>query len=157
MDMTYQVCVGVDGTAAAEAALQLAMEDAALHGGEVVVLTAWSSPDALPGTADAEAIVHRQTATKIQDSAIDRALQGLSDPPRIERQVVLGSAREVLVNRSRKADRLVVGTEHKGILKRMVDSSVSRYCVRHARIPVIVVPYVAPGLADLDVADPEEA
>ena len=147
--MTYQVCVGVDGTAAAEAALRLVVEDAALHGGEVLVLTAWSSPDALPGTADAEAIVHRQTATKIQDTAIERVLEGVSDPPRIERAVVLGSAREELVRRSRRADRLVVGTEHKGILKRIVDGSVSRYCVRHAQIPVIVVPHIAPGLADL--------
>ncbi|MBA2523381.1 MAG: universal stress protein, partial [Solirubrobacterales bacterium] len=38
------------------------------------------------------------------------------------------------------ADYLVVGTGRKGTLRRTLLGSVSEFCVRHARCPVVVVP-----------------
>jgi hypothetical protein len=35
---------------------------------------------------------------------------------------------------------LVVGSSHKGMAARRLLGSVSEYCLRHARVPVVVVP-----------------
>lgn len=51
-------------------------------------------------------------------------------------------AREVLLDRARHADHLVVGSRGLGQLRAVVLGSVSRYCVHHAPCPVTVVPAV---------------
>jgi len=62
--------------------------------------------------------------------------------PRIER----GPAGWVLVNlASRPGDVLVVGAGRRGRLARLAFSRVSRYCLAHARCPVIAIP--PPALA----------
>jgi nucleotide-binding universal stress UspA family protein len=55
-----------------------------------------------------------------------------------------GHAGRVLVDQSRDARLLVVGSrEHVG-LERMLVGSASHYCVSHAKCPVVVVPVPAP-------------
>jgi nucleotide-binding universal stress UspA family protein len=55
-------------------------------------------------------------------------------------QFARGSAGKVLVETSRGAHMLVVGTrEHVG-LSRLLDGSVSHYCLSHAGCPVVAVP-----------------
>jgi nucleotide-binding universal stress UspA family protein len=55
-----------------------------------------------------------------------------------------GHAGRVLVDRSRDARLLVVGSrEHVG-LERVLVGSASHYCVSHAKCPVVVVPVVSP-------------
>lgn len=144
--MTYSVCVGVDGTAAAQQALLFALDDAALRGGSVHVVTSWWLANSLPGHVDAEEQVYGRQARAVQEAAIEQALAGVEHPPTLTREVVFGSAGEALVRQSLDDDRLVVGTEHKGALKRLLDGSVSGFCVRHSRIPVIVVPHFDPAI-----------
>jgi hypothetical protein len=51
----------------------------------------------------------------------------------------------VLVSIASSGDLLVVGAGHRGALARVVCGKVSRYCVAHARCPVLAVP--PPALA----------
>ncbi|MDN5892502.1 MAG: universal stress protein [Nocardioides sp.] len=152
--MTYTVCVGVDGSEPSLDALRFAIAEASVRGGEVRVLTTWWLANSLPGTVDVETEKYQQQATLVQEAALATVLEDYDDPPTIHRLVVRGTASEALVLHSRNDDHLVVGSHHKGVLKRFVESSVSTYCIRHSRIPVTVVPHLAPALTDVDPRDP---
>jgi nucleotide-binding universal stress UspA family protein len=58
-----------------------------------------------------------------------------------------GAPGPVLVERSRGALVLVVGTQEHTGLRRAVARSVSHYCLAHAGVPVVAVPAVSVPLA----------
>lgn len=145
----YTVCVGVDGTSASRQALRFALDAAARRGGRVRVVTAWWMGDSLPGTVEAEKQIQQRQADAVQQAAVKHVSKQLESSPPVEREIIHDLAGPALVRRSRGDDHLVVGSEHKGALKHLVGGSVSGYCIRHARIPVTVIPYLDPALAEL--------
>jgi nucleotide-binding universal stress UspA family protein len=75
---------------------------------------------------------------------LDRQISELAAderPDRIERLVIMGRhAAEVLLDAASRADLLVVGSRgRRGVTHRLF-GSVSQQCVRHASVPVMVVP-----------------
>lgn len=140
------ICVGVDGTRTSDAALRYALTEASLRGSTVEVVTTWhlwteyGGDGVWPYPEDRDS--YQAEAAEIQSKAIERVLAGFSNPPEVVRRVVLGMPGATLVELSKNCDLLVVGTEHKGALKRATLGSTSAHCVRHARIPVVVVPFV---------------
>ncbi|MFD0384944.1 universal stress protein [Streptomyces stramineus] len=84
--------------------------------------------------------------------ACERALGGLPRDVPCEPVVALGPAGPLLVEAAHEdGDLLVVGGGSHGPVHRLLAGSVSRYCVRHAPGPVLVVPPERPA------ADPEAA
>lgn len=137
---THTIVVGVDGTPASKAALKFAIGEAAARGSAVEVVTAWrwyGPREALAGPATPREAL--ESAQSIQDEAVAQVLRAVPGSPIVSRQVVQGDPAEVLLRAGRGADYLVLGTEHKGILKRAVLGSVSETCVRRATCPVVVV------------------
>ena len=59
----------------------------------------------------------------------------------IERKVGRGDAKEVICNavQNHKADMLVMGTHDYGFFKRALLGSVSEYCAKRVKCPVIIV------------------
>ncbi len=140
------IVVGVDGTEASRSALEFAIREAATRGSVVEVVTAWTWDGAHeslvgPGTPQ-EA---RERAVRLQDTQLAAALDGIQSVPVVSRQVVQGDPGHELVRSGRTAAMMVVGTAHKGVVKRAVLGSVSEYCVRHATCPVVVVPMAQPA------------
>ena len=77
------------------------------------------------------------------EERLDRALQEVApeaEGVEIERRVTEGSAAAVLIEASRDADLLVVGSRGHGGFTGLRLGSVSRQCVSHASCPVVVVP-----------------
>jgi nucleotide-binding universal stress UspA family protein len=71
---------------------------------------------------------------------LDRALEELGDPGvPVEGKVLRGGASTVLINRSREADLLVVGTRGRGRAKEALLGSVSHACTHHTHAPVAIV------------------
>jgi nucleotide-binding universal stress UspA family protein len=135
------IVVGVDGTPASEAALVFALREGFRRGGAVEVVTAWALARPYEDVATPESIEQtRAQAEHTQDEMVTAALRRVAVPPVVSRSVVQGAAGPVLLKAGRDADYLVVGSAHKGAAARFVLGSVSRYCVRHAPIPVLVVP-----------------
>ena len=47
---------------------------------------------------------------------------------------------EVLVESSKAAELLVIGSTNRGLLSRSVHESITKYCVRHAKCPLTIIP-----------------
>ncbi len=135
------IVVGVDGTAASQQALVFAIREACLRGSPVEVVTAWTWSSVYEPVATLESSADaRDQAQRLQDEAVTEALSAAGVTPVVSRQVVRGDPAQVLIEAARGAAYLVVGSAHKGVLKRAILGSVSEQCVRHADCPVMVIP-----------------
>ncbi|MFD7593543.1 universal stress protein [Kitasatospora sp. NPDC059812] len=133
-----RIVVGVDGSRPSRAALRWALGEARLTGAVVEAVTSWDEPgvygrgitvspeesDAVAGSELAE-VVMRET--------------GRCPGAVVRQRVEHGSAGEVLVKLSAGAALLVVGSRGLGGFVGALLGSVSRYCVRYARCPVVLV------------------
>lgn len=142
-----RVMVGVDGSTGSRAALVHAVHEAARRGADLDVLIAYelglpwvgSSSILLPEPdeirADAESTAHRLVDDVLQELAGRPGLDAL----RIRIAPVVGPAPRALVDRSREAGLLVVGSRGRGAFRSAVLGSVALHCVTGAHCPVVVV------------------
>jgi nucleotide-binding universal stress UspA family protein len=139
------ITVGVDGSDSAHSALEWAMREAATHHALLTVLavhevaaSGWTgNPIILP--ADEPAL--EKTRHAAEETVAKAATQlGESQPASVTVRAVNGFAAEELINASRDADLLVVGSRGSGGFARLLLGSVSNQVVHHAHCPVVVVP-----------------
>lgn len=132
------IVVGVDTSESSKEALRWAAEQARLTGSDLRIVMSWFLPAgaywvALPGDVDFEGDTRKALAATVE--------QTLGSDPAIplEMVVVQGSPAPVLIEESKKADLLVVGSRGHGAFTGMLLGSVSEHCVSHAACPVVVV------------------
>jgi nucleotide-binding universal stress UspA family protein len=133
-----KIVVGIDGSAASNDALRWALRQADLTGSPLEVIMTWEWPASLgwsvpiPDDYDPEIEV-RQTV----DGAVDAAL---AERPgvTVDRRVVSGHPATVLVEASKGADLLVIGSRGHGEFVGMLLGSVSEFCTTNAHCPVLV-------------------
>ncbi|MFJ8582849.1 universal stress protein [Micromonospora sp. NPDC093277] len=126
------VLVGVDGSESSRLALGFAVERAAQRDVPLRVLRVWGPTGAPPGS-DPEAA--ERTAVE-QELAQWR--ETFPDVP-IEIQVPSGNPAALLVEASREAQLVVVGSRGRGGLRGMLLGSVSQQLIHHSQCPVAVV------------------
>jgi len=137
-----KVLVGLDGSKAAEAALDAAAEEADLRGATLRVVSIWEvSPRAQEGTSPVPEVLENlhRLAEGIVADAVARAKE-LQPGLACEGAVLFGKAQEVLVEEAKDAVVVVVGRRGLGGLASLLLGSVSRHVVNHAPCPVLVVP-----------------
>jgi nucleotide-binding universal stress UspA family protein len=133
-----RIVVGVDGSPSSLDALSWAARQAELTGAGIEVVTTWEWPSSygwavpVPEDFDPESEV-RQTL----DGALGPVRAARPGVP-VEVRVVGGHPAPVLVEASKGADLLVVGSRGHGEFVGMVIGSVSEYCAAHAHCPVLV-------------------
>lgn len=154
--MARAIVVGVDGSETSRAALRWAAEEARLRSAPLVAVHAWSFIPPQPigdpgmlavpagdlvGQLGAESDVAREVlAEAIADA--------FSDEPgiEVEQRLAEGDPGDALVDVSKDAELVVVGSHGRSGLKAALLGSVSRYVVSHAACPVVVVKAAAePG------------
>jgi nucleotide-binding universal stress UspA family protein len=139
------ITVGVDGSAHSAHALDWAIKEAAVRHAPLTVLTVhtvpmspWTgNPITLPqDTTDLE------TAQQAAEELTLKAASKLDDaaPSSVTVRAVSGFAAQDLIEASRTADLVVVGSRGAGGFARLVIGSVSSQVVHHAHCPVVVVP-----------------
>lgn len=144
-----RVVAGVDGSACAEEALVLAMEEAGRLGADVEAVAAYTVVDypldlykaGLP-TGEQLRAQAEKTARQQADAALHRLLERQDGPgvlPSVEVVPVEGDAADVLVDRSRDAALLVVGSHGHGRIREVLLGSVALHCAISADCPVVVV------------------
>ncbi|MCX6498537.1 MAG: universal stress protein [Arthrobacter sp.] len=132
----YRIVVGVDGSAESRAAMDWAVEEAKLRDGRVLAVTAWNFPYLSNGFGQAWSYEGFETdAQAILDEERARVLdQGVE----ITGRVAQGSPASVLVEASRDADVVAIGSRGLGGFAGLVLGSTSTQTVHHAHCPVLV-------------------
>lgn len=140
--MTYQVVVGVDGSAHGAAALRFALAEAETHRGEVTAIFVWQLPFvSIPGAFDRD-----QLEKAAKDFLIDTVSAVVPSPAVPLRTLVAeGEPAETLVSVSKDASLLVVGTRGRSPLRGMLVGAVSLRCAAGAFCPVVLVKTPADG------------
>jgi nucleotide-binding universal stress UspA family protein len=134
-----RIVVGVDGSDSSLKALCWAARQAELTNSTLELITTWDWPMsygwAVPLPSDYDP---RTTAQSLLDDAI--ATLGPTDPALdVHTTVVEGHPAPVLLQASRTADLLVVGSRGHGEFAGMLLGSVSEHCVTNAHCPVVVL------------------
>lgn len=135
------IVVGVDGSDSSVDALRWAVKQATQTGKQLRVVTAWAYPEHpapfgivpnVPLPPDPLAEARRQldevTGRAVEHTGVD-----------VETAVLDGNAAPVLIEASKDADLLVVGSRGHGAFAGLLLGSVSEHCVHHAHCPVVVI------------------
>lgn len=145
MSGVRQVVVGVHGSLGSLQALRYAAGEARDRGALLVAVIAWVPPggdlaERRAPSADLRKLWRDAAAGRLR-GAFDAGLGGWPTGITVDAQAVRGEAGPVLVDSAGDgpASLLVVGTGRRG-LRRAMSRSVSRYCLAHARCPVVAVP-----------------
>jgi nucleotide-binding universal stress UspA family protein len=131
------IVAGIDGSPSSLAALEWAARQAELTGSVLAVVAAWQLPGiyaALGVTGDYDPAAEMQT---VLDHSLD-AIEHRHRTLRTTGRVIEGYPGAALVDASRDADLLVVGSRGHGELKDILLGSVGMHCVTHAHCPVLV-------------------
>lgn len=138
------IVVGVDGSEHAERAVHWAAEQAELEGRRLVVVSTGgvdaARADERMGVVDApvdgmQSLLHSATAIATAGVALaERSRPGLT----VEALPTVGDPREVLVDLSREAHLIVLGSHGRGPLRSLLLGSVSAAVTKHAACPVVV-------------------
>jgi len=135
---TGRIVAGLDGADSSLHALSWAARQAVLTDSTLEVVMTWEWPSSygwavpIPDDFDPEA-----DTRKVLDTAI-AGVQSEYPGLKAERRLVNGHPAPVLVEASKGADLLVVGSRGHGEFVGMLVGSVSEYCVTNAHCPVLV-------------------
>jgi nucleotide-binding universal stress UspA family protein len=146
-----RVIVGTSGSPGSVRALRYAETLARAHQATLVPVLAWEPPGGDRADRVQPPSVYLRQAWR--DAACQRLRDALSavwgevpDDPMVQPRVERGPAGWVLVSIACcPDDLLVIGAGRRGALARMLACKVIRYCLAHARCPVLAVP--PPALA----------
>ncbi len=134
-----RIIVGVDGSPSATKAIEWAARWAAVNGCSLDVATSWEWPKSygapMPVREDFDPAA---VAKQVNQAALDALGSGHPDLEAAP-VIVEGPPGQVLVELSKGADLLVVGSRGHSELVGLLIGSVSEYCTAHAHCPVVVV------------------
>jgi nucleotide-binding universal stress UspA family protein len=140
------IVVGVDGSDDAHRALDWAMKEAAIRHVPLTVLavhevaaSAWTgNPIILPGDEPTVETIRKAVEETVEKAA---AQLGEPQPSSVTVRATNGFAAQELIDASRDADLVVLGSRGAGGFARLMMGSVSNQVVHHAQCPVVVVPH----------------
>lgn len=145
MPTVRRIIVGVHGSLGSLQALRYAADEARQRNVPLVPVTAWVPPggDLAERRHSSPYLrkIWREAAWERLWDAFDAGLGGVPADLSVEPQVIRGETGPVLVETADQPDDLlIIGTGRRAGLGRALSRSVSRYCLAHARCPVLAVP-----------------
>jgi nucleotide-binding universal stress UspA family protein len=145
-----RIVVGVDGSETSRHALRWAAQEALSHDAELHVVYAWevhgigAGIGTTPGRRTASAPEDQRGAAEQLVTDVVKEELGANPPKSIRPSIGRGSAAGVLLEASKGADLLVVGSRGSGGFAGLLLGSVSTKMANHASCPVVIVRPAAP-------------
>lgn len=144
----HGIVVGVSTSATGAAALDWALQQAALRKVPLTAVRTWDIPSYGSYYSVGEALrsttpEYAHTELQISQDALAESIARVTGAETVEATAVamMGRAPQVLVDAAEEAELLVVGTRGVGALSRVVHlGSVTSSVLHHATVPVVVVP-----------------
>ena len=145
MPTVRRIIVGVHGSLGSLQALRHAADEARHRDVPLLPVIAWIPPggDVAERRHSSAYLrkIWRDAAWERLKGAFDDGLGGMPADLRVEPHVERGETGPVLVDMaSQPDDLLVIGTGRRGRVGRLFHGSVGRYCLAHAKCPVLAVP-----------------
>lgn len=138
-DPREKIVVGIDGSKSANQALSWATRQARLTGASLEVISVWAPPTTLGWTPNwPEGLDLAQIAEDLLSKTVPEVL-GADPGIDVVQTVVEGHPALVLVERSRDAALVVVGSRGHGAFAGMLLGSVGLHLASHAHCPVVIV------------------
>jgi nucleotide-binding universal stress UspA family protein len=137
------IVVGIDGSEGAARALRFAAQEASWRGTDLRIVAVWNVPAAYYAS-EAMAPMPVDHFERSMRAAVERQVDDcLAEYPDVERHLVVaeGTPSQVLVEKSERADMLVVGSRGLGGFRGLMLGSVGQQCAHHANCPVVIVPH----------------
>ena len=137
--------VGVSGSAGSLQALRYATQLARRDEAVLAPVLAWSPPggDIAEHRCPNPELrrLWRQAASDRLCEAIELAIGGTPDDIEFSPAIVRGEPGQALTEvAAEPGDVLVIGAGRRGVLRRLLGCQVSKYCLAHARCPLVAVP-----------------
>jgi nucleotide-binding universal stress UspA family protein len=142
-DPSGPIVVGVDGSAAGEAAAGFAFAEADLRECRLLAIHAWSRPVAHDASRSLPVVFDEGAVKAGAERLLSETLAGWREKypdVRVQPLLVHGHPRRVLTEAGNGADLTIVGTRGAGILTDLKLGSVAAYLLHNATSPVVVVP-----------------
>ena len=139
--MTKRVVVGVDGSDDAREALRFAFAEAQLRDCQLFVLHAFDSPWTY---WDAAVPISIDRVEEQQKELLAREIERVCGPEpavSIQSEITNDLPARALIDKSKDAELIVVGSRGRGGFTGLMLGSVSQQVVHHAHCPVVVVPH----------------
>ena len=145
MATIHRVIVGVHGSLGSLQALRYAADEARQRDVPLIPVIAWVPPggDLAERRHSSPYLrkIWRDAAWERLCAAFDDGLGGFPADLKVEAHVERGEPGAVLVDvASKQEDLLVIGTGRRAALRRLFRISVGRYCLAHAKCPVLAIP-----------------
>jgi nucleotide-binding universal stress UspA family protein len=134
--MTYRIVVGVDGSEHSNTALRWALKEAECHSGMVTAVLAWQVPFlSFPGAFD------RDELEKAYKDFLVETVSRIAPKPAVplETLVAEGDPTEAMVEASKSANLLVLGTRGRSAFAGLLLGAVSQGAAATAHCPVVLV------------------
>lgn len=139
--MSGRIVVGVDGSEQSRKALDFAVEEAQRRDADLEAVMAYRSVVYYPGMEFSS--VPPPPKEQIEAETMAVLLKAVADVPpsvRLDPIVTDGTSAGVLIDASKGADLLIVGSRGRGGFKGLLLGSTSHQVVSHAHCPVVVIP-----------------
>jgi nucleotide-binding universal stress UspA family protein len=144
--MSEEILVGTDGSETAKLATRWAAQEAKLRGAKLKLVSAWEIPANVLGYGFAT--ISEDLVKDLVKGAEDNLAAALEEVRTavgeldVETAAVEGQAARVLLDASREADLLVVGSRGLGGFRELLLGSVSQQCAHYSTCPVVIVRHV---------------
>ena len=139
---TLPVVVGVDGSAASEAAVEMAFGEASARGVPLVAVSVWSDATVHPSLGSTPDDPQWSRVQVMEEQVLSERLAGFReiyiDVP-VRTIVERDNPVRVLAEQSRQAQLVVVGTRGRGGFRGLLLGSTSYAMLHHTRCPLMVV------------------
>lgn len=139
--MSYRIVVGVDGSAPAGRALDVAIQQARLHDDAIVFpIHAWRPATWMGPPDKVGRVTSHEDMRQAAHQLLEDALADVPDDITLDPATVEGPPAAALLRLAEDADLVVVGTRGRGGFADLRIGSTSQHLTAHSPCPVLVVP-----------------